>query len=76
MAESNSTKASRHPIFTGKIGHDLAYLLLVAVVISGVIGLEHKYHATLAFSALTVATLHLIVVIAVKVKAKRASKHR
>lgn len=51
-----------------------AYLLLLAVIISGVAGVKHPYHAALATLALVAATIHAIIVIAVKRKAKSASK--
>ena len=54
----------------------VTYVLLVAVITSGFLGVKHDYHEALAVSALVVATLHASTVITVKIKAKRASKRR
>lgn len=54
----------------------VTYVLLVAVITSGLLGIKGGYHPALAVSALVVATLHASAVISVKIKAKRASKRR
>lgn len=54
----------------------VTYVLLVAVITSGALGIKHAYHATLAVSTFVAATVHASAVITVKIKAKRASKHR
>jgi len=54
----------------------ITYVLLVAVITSGALGVKHEYHAALAVATLVAATMHAAVVISFKVKAKRASKRR